>query len=81
MATYWTSIGVMLIPIGLVILIQWPDFYPTAFIVIIVGLILGIIGLGFTIRDERRKQIDRAEENKRREAQDKKALNLITLTD
>ena len=71
MATYWTSIGVMLIPVGLAILIQWPDSYPTAFIVMSIGLILGAIGLRFTIRDEKQRQIDRVEENKRREAQEK----------
>ena len=79
MATFWTSIGVMLIPIGLAVLFQWPNYYPTAFVLMIAGVILGITGLGFTIRDERQKarddkqrQRDREKEDKWREDQDKK---------
>ena len=58
MATFWTSIGIMLIPVGLVILIRWPNFYPTVFIVMLVGVILGVVGLRFTIRDEKQKHLE-----------------------
>jgi hypothetical protein len=74
MAIYWTSIGVMLIPVGLAILIQWPDYYPTAFIVIVIGFVLGIVGLRLTIKDERQRQIERKKEEERRVTQDKKRI-------
>jgi hypothetical protein len=81
MATFWTSIGVMLIPVGLAILIQWPEQYLWAFLAMGAGVILGIIGLGFTIKDEKQKAKEarqrekaREVEGKQREAQDKKRI-------
>ena len=53
MATFWTSIGVMLVPIGVAILIAWPDSKIIAFGSMAIGIVLGIVGLSFTIRDER----------------------------
>jgi cytochrome bd-type quinol oxidase subunit 2 len=55
MAAFWNSIFVLLVPIGLAVLIQWPSHYVVAFALMIVGMILGGIGLGFTIRDERKR--------------------------
>jgi len=72
MATFWTSIGVMLFPLGLAVLIQWPNRVFVAFGLIIVGGILGIVGLGFTIRDERRAN---EKENEEREQREQKDLN------
>lgn len=66
MATFWTSIGVMLIPVGLAILIQWPGQSILAFGTIIVGCILGVIGLSFTIRDEKRVAEKEREEREQR---------------
>lgn len=39
MATFWTSIGVMFIPIGLAILISWPKAWIGAYLVMFAGLV------------------------------------------
>lgn len=83
MATFWTSVGVMLIPIGLAILIQWPNQYFWAFVMMALGVILGIIGLRFTIRDDRERQKESKAVEKRRKKDDKRRYRehyLYTLT-
>jgi uncharacterized membrane protein YqgA involved in biofilm formation len=71
MATFWTSIGVMLVPIGIAILFQNPNNYIIAYSFVIIGAVLGIIGLTYTIRDERVKRIE-LEKAERRKAEDDK---------
>jgi hypothetical protein len=71
MATFWTSIGVMLIPIGLAVLIQWPKQSIIAFGLIIIGGVLGAIGLGFTLRDKRKADNKEEEDRQRREDEQK----------
>lgn len=68
MATYWTTIGVMFVPIGMATLIQWPTS-PLGFVLIIAGVVLGVVGLRFAIRDEqtRRKELNEAEERRARD--------------
>lgn len=68
MATFWTSIGVMLFPVGLAILIQWTEYSFFAFLVMTLGIILGIIGY-----------IRSAKEENARHAETVKNLNLMTL--
>lgn len=58
MATFWTSVCVMLAPIGIAVLIQWPRANIIAFVLIIAGAILGAIGFGLTIKEERQKHIE-----------------------
>ena len=61
MATFWTSVFVMLVPIGLAVLVVRPSAKPVAFGIMAIGAVLGAIGLGLTIRDER---VARDRENK-----------------
>ena len=72
MATFWTSVFVMLVPIGLAVLIQWPNQYIIAFGMMFIGVVLGVVGLGFTIRDERKAERERGEE---RDLRKKEYLN------
>ena len=55
-AAYWTAVGAMAIPIGVVILIQWPNLDLLAISIMVVGLVSFVAGLAYTIREEHQKQ-------------------------
>jgi len=65
MATFWTSVGIMLFPVGLAILIQWPNWNIVAFVTMGTGVILGIVGFRRTIKEENDKHIKALQDEKR----------------
>ncbi len=73
-ASYWTAIGTMLIPIGVVVLIEYQNLKDLAVVLMIAGLLSFIAGWIYTIRYERQqnndykqRQKDREYDNKRKE--------------
>lgn len=52
MATFWASIGVMLVPIGVAVLIAFPNSKIIAFGLMTVGVVLSVIGYRRTLREE-----------------------------
>ena len=55
MATYLTVIGAMLVPLGVLLAVEVPNWKWLAFLLIVVGLISVISGLVYTIREEQRR--------------------------
>jgi uncharacterized membrane protein YhaH (DUF805 family) len=55
-ASYWTGIGVMLIPIGVVIMVEFPNLNQLAFWLVIGGLISLVAGWAYTIKEERQRR-------------------------
>jgi len=74
MAIFWTSMGVMLIPFGFIILIQSPEDYILANIMMIAGAILGFVGFVLTISDERKKRRELKVAEAQRKTQEKKTI-------
>ena len=72
-AAYWTAVGAMAIPIGVVILIQWPNLDLLAISIMVVGLVSFVAGLAYTIREEHQKQ----KEYELRIKREKKSLKAI----
>ncbi len=54
-AAYWTAIGAMALPLGIVILIQWPNLDLLATCIMVVGLVSFVAGWAYTIREEHQK--------------------------
>lgn len=76
-AAYWTAIGTLLIPIGVLLAIEKPEWAELAFGLIVAGLASFIAGWVYTIRDEQRKQRDerrRQKEYKLREEREELRL-------
>ena len=71
-AAYWTAIGTMLIPLGIVILLEKPNMDMFAFWLIVAGFASFVAGWGYTIREERRNTIKEKEERKFRLAEEKR---------
>ena len=71
-AAYWTGIGVMLIPIGVILIVEFPQLSQIGFWLMVGGLVSLVAGWGYTIRDERQRQQDRRTEEIQRRRQDKK---------
>ena len=65
MATYLTAIGAMLVPLGVLLAVEVPNWKWLAFLLIVVGLISFIAGWVYTIREERKK--DREDKLRRKE--------------
>lgn len=68
-AAYWTGIGVLLIPIGVLLAVVVPSLNQLAFWLVIGGIASLIAGWVYTIRDERDKKLEmeRAEERRQKE--------------
>jgi len=80
-AAYWTAIGTMLIPLGVLLAIEKPEWSEWALGLIITGLASFIAGWVYTISDEKRRQ----REEKRREEEYKLRIRegkttILTLT-
>ena len=69
-AAYWTAIGAMLIPVGIIILIEKPDWSNMGTGIMIVGFISFIVGWCYTIREEHRNAEKDKEEKKQRVIED-----------
>ena len=70
-AAYYTAIGTMLIPIGVLLVVEVPSWNQLAFWLIIAGLISFIAGWIYTIREERQKHADADREEKRKRIEEK----------
>ena len=55
-ASYWTVIGAMLVPLGVVLVIEAPDFSSLAVLLTIVGVVSIVAGWVYTVRDERQSR-------------------------
>lgn len=56
MATYLTAIGAMLVPLGVLLAVEVPNWKWLAFCLIVVGLVTVIVGLLYTIKEEQQKR-------------------------
>ena len=56
MATYLTAIGAMLVPLGVLLAVEVPNWKWLAFALIVTGLVAVIVGLIYTIREVRQKR-------------------------
>ncbi|MFC1903162.1 hypothetical protein ACFLX4_03755 [Chloroflexota bacterium] len=54
-AAYWTAIGTMALPLGIIMLIQWPNLGLLATCIIVVGFVSFVAGWAYTIREEHHK--------------------------
>ena len=72
MAVYITTIGVVLLPIGVVILVEKPDLDTLAYWLIVGGVIFAILGLIFTVKEDREKRAEAQKTEQRREAEDRR---------
>lgn len=55
-AQWWTALGAMSIPLGVVLMIAKPETAGISQWLIIVGFVFAIAGLALTFREERKKQ-------------------------
>lgn len=78
-ASYWTAIGTMLIPLGVVLLIEVPTASYWAFWIIVTGFISFIAGWSYTVNEERESKKQRIKDEKRRNREHKE--NLIVLAE
>jgi len=79
-ATYWTAIGTMLIPLGIVLVLAKPEWAGYAYWLIIFGFASFAVGWYYTIREERRQQRDeqrRQEEHELRLRGEKTSLLIL----
>jgi hypothetical protein len=70
-AAYWTAIGTMLIPIGVLLAVEVPTLQELAFWLIIAGLVSFIAGWGYTIREEHRNAAKEKKAEQLRQIEDK----------
>ncbi|MBA7705988.1 hypothetical protein ES703_114830 [subsurface metagenome] len=56
MATFWTAIGAMLVPLGVLLVVEVPSWSLLAFCLIVVGLVTVIVGLLYTRKEEQQKR-------------------------
>ncbi len=56
MNAWWTAFGAMLIPVGVIFMIEKPETAGISQWLIIVGLVFAIAGLALTVREERKKE-------------------------
>ena len=56
MATYLTAIGAMLVPLGVLLAVEVPNWKWLAFVLIVTGLVAVIVGLIYTIWEVRQKR-------------------------
>ena len=54
-AAFWTAIGAMFVPIGVLLVVEVPSWSLLAFWLIVAGLVSFVAGWIYTIVDERRK--------------------------
>ena len=81
MATFWTAAGAMLIPLGVLLAVEVPNWDKLAFCLIVVGLVSFIAGWVYTIKEERKK--DREDKLRRKEDElriRREKASLIVLT-
>ncbi len=71
-ATYWTGIGVLLIPIGVVLIVEFPNLHQLAFWLIIGGFVSFVAGWGYVIRDERLNRAKEEEAKQQRQLDEKR---------
>ena len=56
MNAWWTALGAMLIPVGVIFMIEKPERAGIAMWIIIFGFVSVIAGLALTVREERKKE-------------------------
>ena len=79
-ATYWTAIGAMLIPTGVVILIEAPSFSSLAVFLTLVGVASFVAGWLYTIKEEHqmlKESEARTEREKARTKREKASLIVL----
>ena len=79
-AAYWTAFGAMAIPVGLIILIQWPNLGLLATCFMVVGLLSFVAGWAYTIREEHQKHKEyklRCKEDELRIRREKASLRVL----
>lgn len=72
MAAYFTALGALFVPIGVVVMVEWPNWDSLAFMLIVAGLICAIAGLAFTVRDKREDAIKEQKEEQRKQSEEQR---------